>query len=197
MALTRSTIELPTGMRGRMVALALPAIVLLVLLLGIIMPLLDYWRIIDTDHTQLLNKTRAYERLVSRKESLANQVRALEAELAQAVDYLPRAEPAMAAAGVQANLGQMAERSGAIVRSTQTLPAKAEDGFTAVGFQLSVTGSMRSVRDILYEIEVGHPRLVIDRLSITPTRDPGANGLPGDVDMSVDLHGYMIGEIDQ
>jgi len=197
MAQSRSTIELPTGMRGRVVALALPAIVLLVLLLGIVIPLLDYWRVIDSDHTQLLNKTRAYERLVSRKEALANQVTALEAELAQAVGYLPRAEPAMAAAEVQANLGQMAERSGATVRSTQTLPAKAEDGFTAVGFQLSVTGSMRSVRDVLYEIEVGHPRLVIDRLSITPARDPGPNGQPGDVDMSVDLHGYMIGEIDQ
>jgi hypothetical protein len=56
---------------------------------------------------------------------------------------------------------------------------------------------MRSVRDILYEIEVGHPRLVIDRLSITPAGDSGANGLPGDVDMSADLHGYMAGEIEQ
>jgi hypothetical protein len=197
MVQTRTTIELPTGMRGRMVALALPAILLLVLLLGIVMPLLDYWRTVDADHTQLLNKTRSYERLLSRKEALANHVRGLEAELAQAVGYLPRAEPAMAAAEVQANLGQMAERSGAIVRSTLTLPTKAEDGFTAVGFQLSVTGSMRSVRDILYEIEVGHPRLVIDRLSITPAGDSGANGLPGDVDMSADLHGYMAGEIEQ
>ena len=184
-------------MRGRMVALALPAILLLVLLFGVVMPLVDYWRTVDADHTQLLNKAHAYERLVSRKEAVVSQVKALEADLTQAVDYLPRAEPAMAAAEVQANLGQLAERSGAIVRSTLTLPAKAQDGFTAVGFQLSVTGSMRSVRDILYEIEVGHPRLVIDRLSITPASDSGADGLPGDVDMSVDLHGYMIGEIEQ
>jgi hypothetical protein len=196
MALSRTTIELPTGMRGRMVALALPAILLLVVLLGVVMPLVDYWRTIDADHTQLLNKALAYERLVSRKEAVVNQVKALEADLTQAVDYLPRAEPAMAAAEVQANLGQLAERSGAIVRSTLTLPARAQDGFTAVGFQLSVTGSMRSVRDILYEIEVGHPRLIIDRLSITPSRESGANALPGDVDMSVDLHGYMIGEIE-
>lgn len=197
MALSRTTIELPTGMRGRMVALALPAVLLLVLLLGVVMPLADYWRTVDADHTQLLSKAHAYERLVSRKEAVVNQVKALESDLTQAVDYLPRAEPAMAAAEVQANLGQLAERSGAIVRSTLTLPAKAQDGFTAVGFQLSVTGSMRSVRDVLYEIEVGHPRLVIDRLNITPASDSGADGLPGDVDMSVDLHGYMIGEIEQ
>jgi hypothetical protein len=117
--------------------------------------------------------------------------------LTQAVDYLPKAEPAMAAAEVQANLGQLAERSGAVVRSTLTLPTKAEDGFTAVGFQLSVTGSMRSIRAILYEIETGHPRLVIDRLTIAPAQESGANSRPGDVDMSVDLHGYMIGEIEQ
>ena len=81
-----------------MVALALPAILLLVLLLGVVMPLVDYWRTIDADHTQLLNKALAYERLVSRKEAVVNQVKALEADLTQAVDYLPRAEPAMAAA---------------------------------------------------------------------------------------------------
>lgn len=189
--------ELPTGMRGRVVALSLPAILLLVLLLGIVMPLVDYWRAVDSEHTQLFNKTRAYERLASRRDAMTSQVRTLEAELAQAVDYLPEAEPAMAAAEVQANLGQLAERSGAVVRSTLTLPPKAEDGFTAVGFQLSVTGSMESIRAVLYEIETGHPRLVIDRLTITPAQESGANARPGDVDMSVDLHGYMIGEIEQ
>jgi len=190
-------IELPTGVRGRLVALSLPAILLLVLLLGLVMPLVDYWRSVDAEHTQLFNKARAYERLASRKDALTSQVDALEAELTQAVDYLPKAEPAMAAAEVQANLGQLAERSGAVVRSTLTLPTKAEDGFTAVGFQLSVTGSMRSIRAILYEIETGHPRLVIDRLTIAPAQESGANSHPGDVDMSVDLHGYMIGEIEQ
>ena len=190
-------IELPTGVRGRLVALSLPAILLLVLLLGLVMPLVDYWRSVDLEHTQLFNKALAYERLASRKDALTNQVGALEAELTQAVAYLPKAEPAMAAAEVQANLGQLAERSGAVVRSTSTLPTKAEDGFTAVGFQLSVTGSMRSIRAILYEIETGQPRLVIDRLTITPAQESDANSLPGDVDMSVDLHGYMIGEIEQ
>lgn len=189
--------ELPTGVRGRVLALSLPAILLLVLVLGIVMPLVDYWRAIDLEHTQLFNKARAYERLASRRDAMTNQVRALEAELTQAVDYLPQAEPAMAAAEVQANLGQLAERSGAVVRSTLTLPAKAENGFTAVGFQLSVAGSMRSIRAILYEIETGHPRLVIDRLTITPSRESGTNSRPGDVDMSVDLHGYMLGEVEQ
>jgi general secretion pathway protein M len=197
MARGKTMMELPTGLRGRMVALALPAILLLALLLGVIMPLVDYWHSVDAQHTQLLNKVRAYERLISRKDAIAKQVQALEAGLTEAVDYLPKAEPAMAAAGVQASLGQLAERSGALVRSTLTLPAKAGDGFTAVGLQLSVSGSVRSIRDILYEIEVGHPRLVIDRLTITPTRDLGANAQPGDVDMSVDLHGYMIGEVEQ
>jgi hypothetical protein len=191
------TMELPTGVRGRLLALSLPALLLLVVLLGIVMPLVDYWRSVEAEHTQLFNKTRAYERLASRKDAITRQVRVLEDELTQAVDYLPKAEPAMAAAQVQADLGQLAERLGAVVRSSLTLPAKAEDGFTAVGFQLNVTGSMRSSRDILYEIESGHPRLVIDRLTITPAQESGADGQSRDVDMSVDLHGYMIGEIEQ
>ena len=180
-----------------MVALSLPAILLLMLLFGVVMPLMDYWHSIDAQQTQLLNKAFAYERLLSRKDAMTRQVQALETRLTQAVDYLPRAEPAMAAAEVQGSLGQLAERSGAVVRSTLTLPAKVQDGFTAVGLQLSVTGSMRSIRDILYEIEVGRPRLIVDRLTIIPAHELGPNANPGDVDMSVDLHGYMIGEIEQ
>jgi type II secretion system (T2SS) protein M len=195
MPLNRSIGELPTGVAGRALALGLPAVLLVLFLIGVVMPLADYWRQLDDEYTRLESTTRASEQLTARKDQIAAQVRNLHAELADAVDYLPEAEPAVAAAQVQGSLAELAERSNAVVRSTQTLPTTVADGFTSIGFQLSVSGSMFSVRDLLYAIESGRPRLVIDRLIITPSQAADTEGRPGEVDMSLDLHGYMIGEV--
>lgn len=185
---------LPTGLAGRALALGLPAILLVVFLIGVVMPLADYWRQLDDEYLHLESTARDGERLIARKDTIAAQIKGLQAELKDAVGYLPQAEPAIAAAQVQGSVAELAERSSAVVRSTQTLPTTAADGFTSIGFQLSVSGSMLAVRDLLYAIESGRPRLVIDRLTITPSQDV-ADGNPGKVDMSLDLHGYMIGEI--
>lgn len=191
----RRIAELPTGLAGRALALGLPAVLLVTFLLGVVMPLADYWRRLEDEYRQLESTARDSERLIARKDEIAAQIKGLQTELNDAVAYLPQAEPAMAAAQVQGSVAELAERSGAVVRSTQTLPTTAADGFTSIGFQLSVSGSMLSVRDLLYAIESGRPRLVIDRLTITPSQEADTEGKPGKVDMSLDLHGYMIGEI--
>lgn len=191
----RRIAELPTGLAGRALALGLPAVLLVAFLLGVVMPLADYWRRLEDEYLQLESTARDGERLIARKDEIAAQIKGLQAELNDAVGYLPQAEPAMAAAQVQGSVAELAERSNAVVRSTQTLPTTAADGFTSIGFQLSVSGSMLSVRDLLYAIESGRPRLVIDRLTITPSQEADTEGNPGKVDMSLDLHGYMIGEI--
>jgi general secretion pathway protein M len=191
----RSIAELPTGLAGRALALGLPAVLLVAFLLGVVMPLADYWRRLDDEYRRLESTARGSERLIARKDEIAAQIKGLQAELNDAVGYLPQAEPAMAAAQVQGSVAELAERSSAVVRSTQTLPTNAADGFTSIGFQLSVSGSMLAVRDLLYAIESGRPRLVIDRLTITPSQDADPESTPGKVDMSLDLHGYMIGEI--
>jgi hypothetical protein len=195
MQLNRNIGELPTGVAGRALALGLPAVVLVLFLIGVVMPLADYWRQLDDEYTRLESTARGSEQLIARRDTIAAQVRSLQAELKDAVDYLPQAEPAVAAAQVQGSLAELAERSTAVVRSTQTLPTTAADGFTSIGFQLSVSGSMFAVRDLLYAIESGRPRLVIDRLTITPSQTVDTGGKPGEVDMSLGLHGYMIGEI--
>jgi general secretion pathway protein M len=191
----RRIAELPTGLAGRALALGLPAVLLVAFLLGVVMPLTDYWRQLDDEYLQLESTARAGERLIARKDEIAAQIKGLQAELNDAVGYLPQAEPAMAAAQVQGSVAELAERASAVVRSTQTLPTTAADGFTSIGFQLSVSGSMLAVKDLLYAIESGRPRLVIDRLTITPSQETDTESHPGKVDMSLDLHGYMIGEI--
>jgi general secretion pathway protein M len=189
--------DLPTGTLGRILALALPAIALLFLIFGVVMPLADYWRSLDAEHARLAEQAAGDERLLSRKGKLASEVSALKGQLDEGVDFLPQAEPAVAAAQVQSNLGELAERSGAVIRSTLTLPIAVADGFTAIGFQLNVTGSVVAARDLLYAIESGHPRLVIDRLNIVPSQQSDPAARTGEVDMSLDLHGYMVGEVEQ
>ena len=189
--------ELPTGTPGRILALAIPAVALLLLIFGLVMPLTEYWRTLDSEHTRLADQAAGYERLLSRQSKLQSDVVALKGQLDEGADFLPQAEPAVVAAQVQGNLAELAERSGAAIRSTLTLPIAVKDGFTAIGFQLNVTGSMMAVRDLLYAIESGHPRLVIDRMSLMPSQQSDSGAQSGEVDMSLDLHGYMVGEVEQ
>jgi hypothetical protein len=192
---SRTLPQLPTGLPGRALALGIPAMLLLLFIFGIVLPLADFWRDLDAEYTGLASQVSQQEQLIARKAKLAAEVSSLQAELEEGLDFLPKAEPAMAAAQVQVDLGALVERSGANLRSTLTLPTKAADGFTAVGSQLSVSGSMRAVRDILYGIESGRPRLVIDRLTIGPSQEGSSDVKPGDVDITIELHGYMIGEV--
>lgn len=194
MQLPRLPHALPTGPSGRVLALCILGAVLTVFMMGIVLPLVTAWNDLDDQFQALTVRARGYDRLVARQDTIAAQLTALRARLAEAPDYLVVAEPAVAAAETQGELSTLAKDSGALVRSTLTLQPTVADGFTAIGFQLSVSGSMIAVRDLLYAIESGQPRLIIDRLMMGPSQQQGAS--PGDLDVSLDLHGYMPGEVE-
>ena len=187
--------DLPGGRSGRVLALCLLGVVLMAILIGIVMPLIAAWQDLDEKYGALTVRAQDDERLVARKAAIAAQLTALRAEMAEALDYLPAAEPAMAAAQAQSDLTALVERSGAVVRSTSTNAPTISDGFTAIGFQLNVTGSIDALRALLYDIEGGRPRLIIDRLTLAPAQRSASGEDAADLDMSLDLHGYMIGEV--
>ena len=188
-------VSLPTGRSGRVTALCLLSAILIAFAFGLVIPLVDTWNDLDDEFEALKVRARGYERLMERRSAIAAQLATMKEHIDERPDYLPVAEPAVVAANAQADLSSIAESTGAIVRSTLTLPPVVADGFTAIGFQISVTGSMRSIRDLLYAIEGGKPRFVVDRLVIGPSQQQDA--VEGDVDMALDLHGYMLGEIEQ
>lgn len=194
MQLPRLPHALPIGPSGRVLALCILGAVLTVFMMGIVLPLVTAWNDLDDQFQALTVRASGYDRLVARQDTIAAQLTALRERLAEASDYLVVAEPAVAAAETQGKLSALATDSGALVRSTLTLQPTVADGFTAIGFQLSVSGSMLAVRDLLYAIESGQPRLIIDRLMIVPSQQQGA--APGDLDVSLDLHGYMPGEVE-
>lgn len=187
--------DLPGGRSGRVLALCLLGAVLAAVLIGIVLPLVGAWQDLDDEYSALTVRTRDDERLVARRAAITAQLQALRAEMAEAVDYLPAAEPAMAAAQAQSDLSALVERSGAIVRSTSTLAPTVIEGFTTIGFQLNVTGSIDALRTLLYDIEGGQPRLIVDRLTLAPAQRSTSGEDSADLDMSLDLHGYMIGEV--
>lgn len=186
---------LPTGRSGRLVALGILGVVLILLLYGFIVPLADLWNDLDDELDALSLRAHGYEQLVQRRAAIERQLVDLRAGMETAPDYLAVAEPAVAAAEAQARVSALAESAGAIVRSTNTTPPVSADGFTAINFQISVSGPLHAIRDLLYAVDSGQPRLVIDRLTVGPSQQQGA--APGDLDLALDLHGYMVGEVEQ
>lgn len=185
---------LPSGRSGRLLALALLFASVIIFLLLAVMPAVNLWNSLGDELETLRAQADGYQRLVTRKDEIAKQLIERQAEIAEAADYLAEADPAIAAAQAQRDLGAAAETSGVDVRTTFTLPPATVDGFTSIGFQLSLSGPMRSLRDFLYAIEAGQPRLVVDRLLIRASQSSGTSVTTEVYEMMLDLHGYMSAE---
>lgn len=183
---------LPDGRRGQLLALGLLAIAILVVFLVLIMPGLDLWRALGEEVRARQSQADNYRRLIERQSEIAQQLALRRTELAQASDYLVEADPAIAGAMAQRDLRALAEVSGLNVLTTLALPPTSADGFVAIGFQMGVSGPLRPLRDFIYAIESGQPRLIIDQLVL---RLGGASSPEADTpiyDMTLELHGYML-----
>lgn len=185
------SLKLPDGRRGRILALGFLAIAVTIFLLFLVLPAVNLWQTLADELPALQARADGYRRLISRQDSIAAKLADRRTGLESAADYLAAEDPAIAAAQAQRELGAQAETSGVDVRTTLTLPPTTEEGFTSIGFQLSVSGSMRSLRDFLYAVEAGQPRLIVDRLLFRPSQSSELEAVGTLYDMTLDLHGYM------
>ena len=135
-------LKLPDGRRGRLLALGLLAIAMTIFLVFVGMPAVNLWQTLADELPALQARADGYQRLISRHDSIATKLVDRRTGLETAADYLAAEDPAIAAAQAQRELGALAETSGVDVRTTLTLPPTTEEGFTSIGFQLSVSGSI-------------------------------------------------------
>ena len=159
-------IALPTGRSGRLLALLLAALALLVLWIGIASPLLDW-------HAQRADALRHKQALLSRMQALSASLpewRQTQARTTQAgpsrPSLLPGGTDAVAAANLQSQVQTMANKSGARVNSMEILPAEARDPYRRIAVRVSAEGQWPVLLELLRAIEDASPRMLIDGLNL-------------------------------
>lgn len=97
--------------------------------------------------------------------------------------------PALAAAELQARIKKLAEDAGGAITSTQASSPREEEGFTRVGVRANMTGTVTTLRDVLYAVESSRPYLLVSTLTVNV--DKGRNVPLGQLRVDFEVYGYL------
>lgn len=179
-------IGLPDGPRGRLLALGVTGLLLLVVWLGAVQPVLDSY---DAGEAAL----RQRRELAGRMADLAASLPALRHQAASLATAGPPPDAtlsgttdAIAAASLQGLLESMAGSAGAHVTSAEALPAEQLGAYRRVALRVTVDATWKTLIPLLQAIERATPRMFVDELQLhaQPTSER-VRELPLDISFTV------------
>lgn len=158
-------LSLPTGPKGRILALGILALLLGMTWLAVAAPL----RALHADRAETLEQRRA---LAARMQALADAAPLLQrAAAATGAGPQPRAllqgaSDSVAGAALQAQIEALAATSGVALSSTELLPAEASGAYRRIGLRLTVTGQWPALIRLLQGIDQSSPGMLVDDLQL-------------------------------
>ncbi len=177
---------LPDGPRGRLLALGVTVLLLVVIWLGAVQPLVDSY---DGGQAAL----RQRQELAGRMADLAATLPALRRQAATLASAGPPADAtlsgttdAIAAASLQGLLESMSGSAGAHLTSAEALPAEQLGAYRRVALRVTVDATWRTLIPLLQAIERATPRMFVDELQLhaQPTSEK-VRELPLDISFTV------------
>ena len=156
--------NLPTGRRGQALAVGVTVLAAVLLWLGAVSPLLDWYG----DRAETLRQrqvlTARMASVAASEASLRQQIQASTTEPRSAV--LEGATEAIAAATLQQRVQEMADRAGVRLSSTEALPVEQAGAYRRIRLHVAVTGPWAQLVNLFSAIAVATPRMLVDDLSL-------------------------------
>jgi general secretion pathway protein M len=185
---------MPSGRRGRILAVTLVLVVLAGLYLVVAAPLLELYAeraaVLEKGQTLLPRLRAAADELPG----LRAQVEQLRAAAGTRKLTLEGASDAIAAAALQSRIEELAASVGATIGSTESLPAESRSDYRKIGLRYVLSGPYATLVRLLAKLEAATPPLVIDNLHIHGVlRRPGTPAATG-LDAGLDVYGYRDGD---
>lgn len=185
------TSALPTGRQGRILALGLVVLAVVVLWIGIAAPLMDYY---DVRAARLAQQAALADRmagLAAELPDLRTRAAALPANNGDAT--FAGATDALAGATLQSQLQSLASATGAALSSMETLTAEQSGPYRRIGVKVSISAPLPVLADLIGQIEQSRPPMLIDDLQIhgSPIILPGAQ--TSALDIGFVVYGFRSG----
>jgi general secretion pathway protein M len=159
-------LALPEGPRGRALALAMTAIALALVWLGVAQPVLDSYA---ESADELERRAALAQRMSDLAASLPELQRAAQSqttEAAPAAATLEGTSDAVAAASLQGLLEGMANSVSAHITSAEALPAEQVGAYRRISLRLTVGATWPVLIRMLQLVDRATPRMFIDELQI-------------------------------
>jgi len=166
-----AALDLPTGRNGRILAVLIAVLALLLVWRAIASPLIGWY----DERADALEQQRM---LAARMSVLVQRLPVLRAE-AQAMAasgqtgagaLIAGNSDAVASAGIQEKVSAMAGALGSNLSSTETLAGVREGAYRRIGVRVSLDAAFPSVVHLLESIETAQPSLLVDDLQMHGTR---------------------------
>jgi general secretion pathway protein M len=159
-------VDLPVGQAGRLLALALLIAVLAILYVVVAAPVLDIYN----EREVILGNHRLLE---PRLQAAAAEVPRLQARLAELREAagtrqfaIEGTNDAIASAGMQNRIDEMAAAAGVTIASIEGLPSEPQGLYRRIGLRVEARGTYDSIVRLLGAIEKASTPLVLDNLQI-------------------------------
>ena len=184
---------LPTGRRGQALALALLALLMVALWVGVVAPALAWYG----ERGEVLAQRQA---LAVRMAQLAASAPGVQATLdaiaasgppARAV--LDGATDAIAGAALQQQVEEMTTQAGASLTSAEALPAEQAGAYRRIGLHVSVSGVWPVVVALFAAIDRATPRMLVDDLALQSGLMLGPNGATHPLEASFTVLAFHTG----
>ncbi len=176
--------------------LAIGILVLLLALVGVfgLMPLINSYAESGAALAHSKELIERYQQQNARRPLLEAELQALAELQARSGFYLAGETDAVAAATLQDKFRELAARSGAEVKSIQSLTPKKEEGLSRVAVRASVVASSEAFYRLLHSLEGGRPYIFIENIEAQMQRKSGGLGAideTGKLVLRLDLYGFM------
>ena len=166
----------PVGLRGRVTAVALLLIPIILLINFVVGPLIEAYTGHTDDIVAMQEDIIRYRRVIGELPSLKAAAAKLEQAKPLAPFLLTGSNAAIAAAGLQRRLQDVAKEHGVRIVSLRVQPPVPEGPLERISVQARLQTNGRGLRDALYGLEAGTPYLFVDSLNInTGARRRGSN----------------------
>ena len=178
--------SLPIGPRGRALALLVTAGGLLILWLGVVSPLVEWY---DANAEALAQRRALAGRMQDLADALPDlrrQVEASQPKDAPAAALLEGGSDAVAAATLQGLLETMCAGAGAKVTSAEALPAEQAGAYRRIGLRVSLDAGWTQLTRLLRAVQKATPRMFVDDLQLhaQPTNEK-VRELPLDISLTL------------
>ncbi len=182
--------DLPEGVRGRVLAVALLVVVLAALWAGIAVPLTDWY----AERADSIDRQTT---LARRMAQISADLPALRAEAATTqaaapVAVLGGASDAVAGAALQQRLQQIGASLGATLSSTEVLAGEPAGAYRRIGVRLAVNARWPVIVRLLEAVASNTPRLLVNDLQVQSLRAVVADADPA-MNVTMVVFGFRAG----
>ncbi len=186
--------DLPTGRTGRLLAVAILITGIAILYVGVAAPVLNLFQ----QREAMLATDRLLEPRLRAAAAEVPHLQAQAAELRQAASTrkfsLDGTSDALASAGLQSRIEELAAAAGIAIASTEGLPPETRGIYHRLGLRIAVSGAYEHIVKLLSAIEITAPPLAIDNLQIRGNSRVSASPVTAQLDASFVVYGFRNNE---